>query len=120
MNLDNIVIRQIQDSISVKEKMLDDLDLLKAVRVAAEMVISAYQDNKKTMLAGNGGSAADAQHIAGEFVSRFYFDRPGIPSISLSTDTSIITAIGNDYGFEKLFARQIQAQGGFREMFLLV
>lgn len=118
MNLDNIVIRQIQDSISVKEKILDDLDLLKAVRVAAEMVISAYRDNKKTMLAGNGGSAADAQHIAGEFVSRFYFDRPGIPSISLSTDTSIITAIGNDYGFEKLFARQVQAQGVPGDVFI--
>lgn len=63
------------------------------------------------MLAGNGGSAADAQHIAGEFVSRFYFDRPGIPSIALTTDTSIITAIGNDYGYDKLFARQLQAQG---------
>lgn len=118
MNLDNIIIRQIQDSISVKERILADPSLLKVVGSAAEMVVSAYKENKKTMLAGNGGSAADAQHIAGEFVSRFYFDRPGIPSISLSTDTSIMTAIGNDYGFEKLFARQIQAQGNKGDVFI--
>jgi D-sedoheptulose 7-phosphate isomerase len=61
------------------------------------------------MLAGNGGSAADAQHIAGEFVSRFAFDRPGLPAIALTTDTSILTAIGNDYGYDKLFVRQVQA-----------
>lgn len=67
------------------------------------LVTKAYKNGNKTLIAGNGGSAADAQHIAGEsFVSRFYFDRPGIPSIALTTDTSIITAIGNDYGYEKL------------------
>jgi phosphoheptose isomerase len=63
----------------------------------------------KILLAGNGGSAADAQHIAGEFVSHFAFDWPGLPAITLTTDTSILTAIGNDYGYEKLFARQVQA-----------
>ena len=73
---------------------------------------------KKTLLAGNGGSAADAQHIAGEFVSKFYFDRPGIASIALTTDTSIITAIGNDYGYDKLFSRQIQAQGSAGDVFI--
>jgi len=118
MNLDNIIIQQIRDSIYVKEKILANPDLLRIMRNAAEMVVSAYKDNKKTMIAGNGGSAADAQHIAGEFVSRFYFDRPGIPSISLSTDTSVMTAIGNDYGFEKLFARQIQAQGVDGDVFI--
>lgn len=70
------------------------------------------------MLAGNGGSAADAQHLAGEFVSKFYFDRPGLPSIALTTDTSILTAIGNDYGFERLFARQVQAQGNEGDVFI--
>ena len=62
-------------------------------------------------MAGNGGSAADAQHIAGELVSRFAFDRPGLPAIALTTDTSILTAVGNDYGYEKLFSRQVQAHG---------
>jgi D-sedoheptulose 7-phosphate isomerase len=65
----------------------------------------------KVMLAGNGGSAADAQHIAGEFMRRFNYDRPGLSAIALTTDTSILTAIGNDYGYEKLFSRQIQALG---------
>jgi D-sedoheptulose 7-phosphate isomerase len=76
------------------------------------------QQGGKILLAGNGGSAADAQHIAGEFVSRFAFDRPGLPAIALTTDTSIITAIGNDYGYEKLFARQVQANGNKGDVFI--
>ncbi len=73
---------------------------------------------EKVLLVGNGGSAADAQHIAGEFVSRFAFDRPGLPAMALTTDTSIITAIGNDYGYEKLFARQVQAHGQKGDVFI--
>jgi D-sedoheptulose 7-phosphate isomerase len=69
-------------------------------------------------LAGNGGSAADAQHIAGELVSRFAFDRPGLPAVALTTDSSILTAIGNDYGFERLFERQIQANGNSGDVFI--
>jgi D-sedoheptulose 7-phosphate isomerase len=80
--------------------------------------VEVYRNGNKTLIAGNGGSAADAQHIAGEFVSRFYFDRPGIPSIALTTDTSILTAIGNDYGYEKLFSRQIEANGVKGDMFI--
>jgi D-sedoheptulose 7-phosphate isomerase len=72
----------------------------------------------KLLLAGNGGSAADAQHIAGEFVSRFAFDRPGLPAVALTTDSSILTAIGNDYGYEKLFARQVQALGQKGDVFI--
>jgi D-sedoheptulose 7-phosphate isomerase len=70
------------------------------------------------MFAGNGGSAADAQHIAGELVSRFNFDRPGLSAIALSTDTSILTCIGNDYGFERVFARQIEALGRPGDVFV--
>ena len=70
------------------------------------------------MIAGNGGSAADAQHIAAEFVSRFKFDRPGLPAIALTTDTSVLTAIGNDYGFEKLFERQLEAIGVEDDVFI--
>jgi D-sedoheptulose 7-phosphate isomerase len=69
-------------------------------------------------LAGNGGSAADAQHIAGEFVSRFAFDRPGLASMALTTDTSILKAIGNDYGYEHIFARQMQALGRAGDVFI--
>ncbi|MDH6308283.1 D-sedoheptulose 7-phosphate isomerase [Dysgonomonas sp. PFB1-18] len=118
MNIEDTIVKHIQDSISVKEKILSDPDLLTVIKDAAVLVTEAYKRGNKTLLAGNGGSAADAQHIAGEFVSRFYFDRPGIPSIALSTDTSIMTAIGNDYGFDKLFERQIQAQGVEGDVFI--
>ena len=77
-----------------------------------------HKSGNKVLLAGNGGSAADSQHIAGELVSRFMFDRPGLPAIALTTDTSIITAIGNDYGYESLFSRQIQALGKSGDIFI--
>ncbi|MFV0418656.1 MAG: SIS domain-containing protein [Dysgonomonas sp.] len=118
MSVKNTIIQQIKDSVSVKEQMLNDSQMLSLIEKSAEMVTEAYRGGFKTLLAGNGGSAADAQHIAGEFVSRFYFDRPGIPSIALTTDTSILTAIGNDYGFEKLFERQVQAQGQKGDVFI--
>ena len=118
MKLEKTILQHIQESISVKERIINNPEILNKIKSAAEMVTAAYKNNKKTLIAGNGGSAADAQHIAGEFVSRFYFDRPGIPSIALSTDTSILTAIGNDYGFDKLFSRQVQAQGSVDDVFI--
>ena len=110
--------QQIQTSIDTKQAILADSRLLDIIAQAAQMVTNPYRNGHKTLLAGNGGSAADAQHIAGEFVSRFNFDRPGLPSIALSTDTSILTAIGNDYGYDRLFARQIQAQGVEGDIFI--
>ncbi|MDD5787050.1 D-sedoheptulose-7-phosphate isomerase [Campylobacter lanienae] len=107
-----------EDSIQVKNQILQDKALIKLIQKVALITTNAYKNGFKTMLAGNGGSAADAQHIAGEFVSRFYFDRPGIPSIALTTDTSILTAIGNDYGYDRLFARQVQAQGIKGDIFI--
>ena len=80
------------------------------IRVASQCV-SSLKGGKKLIFMGNGGSAADSQHLAGEMVSRFAFDRPGLPAIAITTDTSILTAIGNDYGFEQLFSRQIEALG---------
>ena len=114
----SIVTSQIQASVDVKSLMLKNANLLDQIVQAATLVTNAYKNDKKTLLAGNGGSAADAQHIAGEFVSRFYFDRPGLPSIALTTDTSVITAIGNDYGYEKLFSRQVQALGNTGDVFI--
>ena len=114
----SIVKAQVKSSLDVKAAVLENADLLEQITQAAAIVTAAYKNNKKTLLAGNGGSAADSQHIAGEFVSRFYFDRPGIPSIALTTDTSIITAIGNDYGYERLFARQVQALGNEGDIFI--
>lgn len=109
---------QIIESVNVKNMILTDNDLMEKISLAADKITKTYKNNNKTMLAGNGGSAADSQHIAGEFVSRFMFNRPGLPSIALSTDTSILTAIGNDYGYERLFARQIQAQGVEGDVFI--
>lgn len=114
----SIVRGQIEESLDVRKAMLADEGLMKRIAEAAEKCIEAYRAGGKTMFAGNGGSAADAQHLAGEMVSRFYFDRPGLPSIALSTDTSILTAIGNDYGYSQLFARQLQAQGKPGDVFI--
>ena len=72
-------------------------------------IVACYRQGGKVLIFGNGGSAADAQHFAGELVSRFYFDRPGLAAFALTTDTSVLTAIGNDYGYENVFSRQIEA-----------
>lgn len=114
----NYITTQIIDTQRVISTMLADTKLLSTVESAAKACISTFKNGGKILLAGNGGSAADAQHIAGEFVSRFAFDRPGLPSIALTTDTSILTAIGNDYGYESLFARQIQANGNKGDIFI--
>lgn len=114
----NIVKQQIAGSIEVKSAILADEDLLDRIALAANAATECYRKGNRLLLAGNGGSASDAQHIAGELVSRFYFDRPGLPAIALTTDTSILTAIGNDYGYERLFARQIQAHGRTGDIFL--
>lgn len=118
MNNLDIVKDQVSASANVKEQLLADETLLSKIAEAAEIVTNAYRNNKKTLFAGNGGSAADAQHLAGEFVSKFYFDRPGLPSIALTTDTSILTAIGNDYGYDRLFSRQVEAQGTEGDIFI--
>jgi len=103
----------------IKESLLESAELKRivaeamadSIEKAIEAMCSALRAGKKVLLMGNGGSAADAQHIAAELVSRFKKERKAIPAISLSTDTSILTAIGNDYGFEKVFERQIEALG---------
>lgn len=114
----NYITTQIGETKAVMSAMLDDESLLNRVEEAAQACIEAMRQGNKILLAGNGGSAADAQHIAGEFVSRFAFDRPGLPAIALTTDTSILTAIGNDYGYEKLFARQVQAHAQKGDVFI--
>ncbi|MEZ8356730.1 MULTISPECIES: SIS domain-containing protein [Vibrio] len=105
-------------SISVKQKLISSNEVLAQVSKVADLIIEAYRNGNKVIIAGNGGSAADAQHIAAEFVSRFFFDRPGLPALALTTDTSMLTAIGNDYGFDKLFARQLQAQSRSGDIFI--
>lgn len=118
MSARNLIESQVSHSIETKQQLLADKELLQLIETASCKLTEAYRKGNKTLLAGNGGSAADAQHIAGEFVSKFYFDRPGIPSVALTTDTSILTAIGNDYGYDRLFARQVQAQGVSGDVFI--
>lgn len=118
MNKADTIKAQIAESIRVKQILLSDESLMEQVAKVTDLMIAAYRAGHKTMWAGNGGSAADAQHMAGELVNKFTFDRPGLAALSLSTDTSIITAVGNDYGFDRLFARQVEAQGCAGDVFI--
>ena len=118
MNVIETIKSQMAESARVKQLMLQDEVLIEKIQDIAGIVVAAYRAGHKTMWAGNGGSAADAQHMAGELVNKFTFDRPGLAALSLSTDTSIITAVGNDYGFDRLFARQVEAQGCAGDVFI--
>lgn len=104
-----IIDSQIRASAELKRKMADTAvdSMLKAI----ESVIHALQSGGKVLLCGNGGSAADSQHIAAELVGRFKKDRKGMPAIALSTDTSILTSVANDFGYEEVFRRQVEALG---------
>ena len=103
--------RSIEASIAVKQLLLGSTEIVSAVVAVSEILIEALRKGNKLLLFGNGGSAADAQHIAAEFVGRFAFDRPALPALALSVNSSSVTAIGNDYGFDRVFARQIEALG---------
>lgn len=112
------ITNQLEETTRILSMMNMDNELVKNIEAIAAACIDSLRGGGKLLLAGNGGSAADAQHIAGEYVSRFAFDRPGLPAIALTTDTSIITAIGNDYGYEMLFARQMQAHARRGDVFI--
>ncbi len=114
----NYIIKQIADSAATKQAILDNDALLEMIVTVAQECVAVYRRGKKTMLAGNGGSAADAQHIAAELVGRYGFDRPSIPSLALTTDTSNLTAIGNDYGYDKVFSRQLEGMGQEGDLFI--
>lgn len=107
--MQNIIEEILQESISVKEQFI--LDYKDDLISLAEKIVSSFTSDRKLLLCGNGGSAADAQHIAAEFVNRFEMERPPLPAIALTTDTSIITCIGNDYSFDDIFTKQVKALG---------
>ena len=115
----NYIEEKILSSIEVKKKLLDK-KLIEIIEAAANETIKALNNNGKIIFAGNGGSAADSQHLAAEFVSRFEFERPGLSSFALTTDTSMLTAISNDYGYEYLFERQLQANSSQNDIFLVL
>ena len=98
----------LQDAISTKQRLVGHLE---PIERSARLLIGAFAEGHKVLVCGNGGSAADAQHMAGELVGRFQMERPGLPCVALTTDTSIITACANDFGYEEVFARQVGAMG---------
>lgn len=96
----------LEESIDVKKKVLGLL--VPKIEAAAQLIVSSFQSGNKLLIFGNGGSAADSQHIAGELVNRFQMDRAPLPAIALSTDTSVLTSAGNDYGFDVVFSKQVE------------
>jgi D-sedoheptulose 7-phosphate isomerase len=106
---DSYVKDEIVAAAVVAQRMADTPETRAVTAKMAEAIIEALRKGNKVLFAGNGGSAADAQHLAAELVGRFAYDRPGLPAIAVTTDTSALTAIGNDYGYEQLFSRQVEA-----------
>lgn len=103
-----IILRELEESAKLKRDIAKNL--IREIEKCAKLIVSCYKIGGKLILFGNGGSAADAQHIAAELVGRFKKERKGLPAIALSTNTSIISALGNDYDFKIIFSRQVQAQ----------
>jgi D-sedoheptulose 7-phosphate isomerase len=103
------VSKMIEASIATKQSLLSNTEVVSTIAKVSEILVNALKQGNKVLLFGNGGSAADAQHIAAELVGRFAFDRPALPALALSVNTSCVTAIGNDYGFDQVFSRQIEA-----------
>ena len=101
----------IEQSIEVKKMILSDERMLRSIKDAVDIIVDSLRNGGKIHFCGNGGSAADSQHLAAEFVGRFQKERQGLPAIALTVDTSILTAVGNDYGFDKVFVRQVEALG---------
>ena len=108
----------VAETLAVTQAFAADREAQDTLVVMAQAIARAMAQGGKLLAAGNGGSAADAQHIAGEFVSRLMYDRAPLPGIALTTDTSVLTAAGNDYGFERVFERQVQGLGRPGDVFL--
>ena len=108
---DQRILSSITDSVETKQRLLQDSSLISLVGRVSEVCLRALRSGNKLLLFGNGGSAADTQHIATEMLGRFAFERPALPALALSVDTSALTAVSNDYGFDHAFSRQIEALG---------
>ncbi len=114
----HLVQKQLAQSIATMQAVLADQRISDTLVTAAQLTANAMQSGHKLLVAGNGGSAADAQHLVAEFVVRLTVDRPALRAIALTTDSSILTAAGNDYGFDQLFSRQLEALGQPGDVFL--
>lgn len=113
-----LILEKLSNSVATLQRVMADDALLAAVADAAEVTGKAMLNGHKLMVAGNGGSAADSQHLVAEFVSRLTVDRPAMRAVALTTDTSILTTIGNDYSYDNVFERQIEALGQAGDVFL--
>lgn len=111
---------QIVESAELKMKLIQEQGVVEQIEKASREIINAFRSGNKLLVAGNGGSAADAQHIAAEFVNKFNFDRPGLPAIALTTDSSILTSVGNDTSFNTVFSRQISALAKAGDIFIAI
>jgi D-sedoheptulose 7-phosphate isomerase len=107
-------------SVVALQRAAQDRQLLRLIAEIAQTIESSMRAGGKILIAGNGGSAADAQHLAAEFLSRYLVDRRPLPALALATDTSVLTAVGNDYGFEHVFERQVQGLGRPGDVFLAI
>jgi D-sedoheptulose 7-phosphate isomerase len=108
----------LEESLQALRSFIEESNAKSVILAISDLVTESLRAGNKVLLAGNGGSAGDSQHIAGEFVSRLFFDRSPLPAIALTTDTSVITAIGNDYGFEQVFERQVLGLGVRGDVFI--
>lgn len=113
----NVIKDEVLESAQTKQQLLDNENVLEEISKVAQACIDAYKSGRKTIFSGNGGSAADAQHLAAELVGRYAFDRKPLPGLALTTDTSMLTAIGNDYGYEQVFSRQLEGQAQKGDVF---
>lgn len=107
-------------TISLREKMMSNETFIENVLKTVEHILTAYKSDKKVLFAGNGGSAADAQHLAAELVGRFYYDRPPLYAEALTANTSDLTCVGNDYGYDHVFSRGIEAKGRTGDIFFAI
>ena len=109
---------EVKASAETKQKILEDETFITKIAAVLEACVAVYKNDRKILIAGNGGSAADAQHFAAELVGRYGFDRPSLPALALTTDTSNLTAIGNDYGYDYVFSRQLEGMGQEGDLFI--
>ena len=114
----DLIRRQLAQSIHTMQAVHDDEDIHATLLAVGELTANAMKNGRMLLVAGNGGSAADAQHLVAEFVVRLTVDRPPLRAIALTTDTSILTAAGNDFGYDQVFARQVEALGQAGDVFL--
>lgn len=114
----DIIKRELEESISIKNKILSDTSVIQNIESGVKTCLECFRKGNKILTAGNGGSASESQHFAGELINKLYLDRNPLNAISLNTDTSVITAISNDYGYDNIFSRQIEGLGNKGDVFI--